>query len=258
MGSHMTEDRTINAVLDEDEKHIAAIKHSIKNGQNHIDSAQIYGSGYTDELVGKAIAGEDRNQLYIATKFWKTHASELGVENYVNRALELYRTDHLDLLYVHAPWDRYDMADYAKGMMSCIDKGLVKELGVSNFNIDQIKEIQKHLGVKLVANQNHYNILNHNEVSQDLLNHCKDEEIMIVAYRPVERKLLADNCDNEIVLEMAKKYEATPAQIALRWLIQQENTVAIPKSSTIEHLDENLGAMKFEISSQDMVKLSNI
>ena len=256
-GIHRDEN-IIFASYDNDEKEIKAIKYSISRGQNHIDTAQLYGAWHTDELVGKAIKDFDRSKLFIADKVWKSHMQQNSVIPAVKEMLRKLKTDYLDLLYIHTPSVPEPMEEYISGINDAVDKGLAKAIAVSNFNVEQLKkamDISKH---PIVANQLHYNVLMKDWVTKGMLDFCRENNIMIVAYRPIERRLLADECDNKVVLKIAKKYKKTPVQIALNWLIMQDNVVAIPKAVDKKHIDENLGALEFELKEEDMKLLDSI
>lgn len=241
-----------------DKNEIEAIRYSIRKGQNHIDGAQFYGAGHTDELIGEAIKGFQREKLFIASKIWKSHALRNAVVPATKDILKRMQVKYLDLLYIHAPFTEVSMYEYIMGLNDALDTGLVKNIGVSNFDLDQLKqamEISKH---PIVANQIRYNVLYKTKAVRELLNFCNVNDILIVAYRPIERRLLADNTVNDVVLQVARKYSKTPAQIALNWLITQKNIVSIPKASRVEHIDENLKATDFELAKEDFEKLSLI
>jgi diketogulonate reductase-like aldo/keto reductase len=161
-------------------------------------------------------------------------------------------------VYVHNAWDLEPMESYINGLCDVVDKGLAKNIGVSNFTLEQLKQAVSISRYPIIAIQVLYNILERSVVTEDLIEFCKNNHITIVAYRPVERKKLADRNENSLVVELAKKYEKTPAQIAINWLISQENVVAIPKSLNKEHIDENLGALEFDLSAEDYERLNRI
>lgn len=241
-----------------DTEDITAIKYSISKGQNHIDGAEMYAAGHADELIGEAIKGLDRNSLFIASKIHRLHAWRKDLVPATKEILRKMQLDYLDMLYIHAPFPEIPMEEYILGLNECIELGLTKAMAVSNFNIEQLKQTMAISKFPIVANQLRYNILYKTDANKEMLDFCKENKIMIVAYRPVERKLLAENATEPIVLEISKKYNKTPAQIALNWLMQQDNVVAIPKAVSKEHIDENLGALDFEISQEDIEKLNSI
>ena len=242
----------------DEEKAVEAIKYSVSKGQNHIDAAELYGAGHTEEVIAEALKELDRDKLFIASKVNRRMTKSNEVVRSVEKILKRLEIDQLDLLYLHSYWEEENMEEWLQGVNDAVDKGLAKRLAVSNWSVENLKWGMSKTKHKIVANQMNYNILYQVEAPQEMKDLCKKENITIVAYRPVERKLLADQCENETVLEIAKKYDKTPAQIAINWLISQENTVAIPKAVDKAHIDENLVAMDFELEQGDIEQLNNI
>jgi diketogulonate reductase-like aldo/keto reductase len=241
---------TASSVNDEDD--IEAIRYSLKKGQNHIDTAELYGGGHSEEVVGEAIKGHKRDDLFLATKVWRNNATAERVPAAAEESLKRLQVDYVDLLYIHACWEERKIESYIKGLNKAQDAGLTKALGVSNFNLRQLKKalsLSKH---PIIALQNHYNVNHQHEVDNKMKDFCKKEGITIVAYSPLEGATT-----NRIVVEMAEKYQKTPEQIALNWLISQENVVTIPKSTDKDHIDENLKAADFEMEEKDHDKLSD-
>lgn len=234
-----------------DEEEIAAIRYSVKKGQNHIDTAELYGSGHSEEIVGQAIKVVERKKLFIASKIWSNNAQKENIPKATEAMLKRLGTDYLDLLYIHACWDEHEIENYLGGLNDAQDKGLTKAIGVSNFNLRQLKKAVKVSKHKIIAIQNHYNLVHQNEVDKDMKAYCLENNIMIVAYTPLEG--LAWNLK---VKKIAKKYNKIPAQIAINWLISKDNVVTIPKAVDKKHIDENLGAMDFEIEKSDLVSLN--
>lgn len=234
-----------------------AIKYSIEKGQNHIDTAEMYGNGHAEEIVAKAIKGLERNKLFIASKIHRNYTKSDEVLRSTEDILKRLRIDYLDMLYIHSYWEDVDMRGYLDGANKAQGKKLTKNIAVSNFNTDQLKWAVSKSKNPVVANQMNYNILHQIEVPEKMKTFCIKERIMIVAYRPIERGLLVDETTNPMVLKIADKYDKTPAQIALNWLIMQENVVTIPKSADKKHIDENLGALNFELTKEDMILLTD-
>lgn len=146
-----------------EESEIDAIRYSISKGQNHIDCAELYGGFYTDEVVGKAIAGLEREDLYIADKLWKTSVGKGLVRPTVEKMLKKLGTDYLDMLYIHAPWPEVNWQEAIPQIDELIDTGIVRDFGVSNFTIADMEEAQKLAKHPIVANQMNYNILYKND-----------------------------------------------------------------------------------------------
>lgn len=246
------------ADYDNDAAAIKAIKYSIDKGQNHIDTAQMYGAGHCEEIVGQAVKGYDRSKLFIASKVWKSHSKRSAVVHSVEDMLRRMELNYLDLIYIHSNNNPFPMEEYIPGLNDVVDKGLAKGLAVSNFNLAQLKQAQTLSKHPLLANQMLYNVLERSDVNMEMLDYCNKQNIVLVAYRPVERKLLADECTNESVLALAAKYGKTPAQISLNWLVSQPNVVAIPRATKESHINENLAALDFDLSAEDVKLVSSI
>jgi len=252
MGGSRMPDGTIFADYERDEEDAEAIRYAVSLGQNHIDTAQLYGAGHTEEIVGHAIRGEDRSRLVIATKVWKSHAgSSLAVCRAVEDSLRKLGTGYVDLIYTHAPFDGIELGTTIAGLNDAVESGLARAIGVSNYTASQLKEAVKLSPRPIVANQLLYNILDRGLVTQEMLEYCRKQGITLVAYRPVERRLLADKAENRTVKEIAARYNRSAAQIVINWLIGQPGVVTIPKASMHDHIDENLGAMEFSLSEED-------
>ncbi len=258
IGGSRFEDGSAFADYDHDDQYIDAIRYSISRGQNHIDTAQIYGVGHTEEIVGRAIRGLKRENLVIASKVNKSHALRSAVPKAAEGMLSRLGIDRLDLLYVHGPWNVLPMKEYIAGVNDALEAGLTDAIGVSNFNAEQLKEALSLTRNPLVANQVHYNLLDRGHVTQDLIDLCLKENILIVAYRPLERKLLADQCANTSILRLADKYKRPVSQIAINWLLAQKNVVVIPKAAMREHIDENLASLEFTLDPGDIEILDSL
>lgn len=257
-GGVYPESKTTFAVYGQEQREIDAIRFSIEQGQNHIDTAQMYGAGHTEEVVGQALEGLDRDSLFVASKVWKSHATTAALPHAISGMLNRLKLKQLDLVYAHAPFPELPMKEYIDGLNDAVDQGLTVHIGVSNFSLDQLRQAVGLSRHPIAAIQNHYNLLHKREFSDDLQTFCRENNIMMVAYRPLGRKMLADECHNETILAMAQKYNKTPAQIALNWLISQKNMVCIPKTSTKANITENIAALRFEMTQEDIDLLKNL
>lgn len=233
-----------------DEHDIEAIKYSLKKGQNHIDTAEMYGAGHSEEVVGQSIKGFDRKKIFIATKVWRNNATADRIPKAAEGSLKRLDTDYVDLLYIHACWSENNIDDYIKGLNKAQDERFTKAIGVSNFNVQQLEKALSLTKHQIVALQNHYNTGYQHEVDAEMKKLCKSNNIMIVAYSPLESAFR-----KKIILELSKKYKKSAAQIALNWLILQDNVVTIPKAAKRSHIRENLSSIGFELERQDFNRL---
>jgi len=233
---------------------IEAIKYSLSKGQNHIDCAELYGAFYTDEAVGKALVGTTREDLYIADKLWKSSVATGRVRPTVEKMLMKLGTDYLDLLYIHNAWEDAPWREALPQIDELIDEGLVSHFGVSNFTVSQMQEVMKLTKHPITANQVEYNVLFKEKATQEFQDFCRTNDIQMIAYQPIKR---TEVIDNEIVQDIAKQHNATPAQIALAWLITK-GALPIPKAIQKAHIDENLGAVQIQLRAQDIEALDRL
>lgn len=237
------------------EESILALRFGLDLGINLIDVAELYGEGLTEEIVGKAIAGRDRRDIYIISKAWKDNLNYEGVLNAAQKSLVRLGTDYIDLYMIHWPNPKIPMKETIEAMEYLFHQGLIKAIGVSNFTVSYLKEAAKHLtDTNIVSNQIEYN-LNARNAEKEIIPYCKKNNIHLIGYRPFAKGTLTHNT-NHVVQELAIAYKKTPNQILLNWIISQGITV-IPKSSNIDHLKENAGALGWNLSDADIEKLRN-
>lgn len=257
MGGDRLPDGNTFADYRNDEREIEAIRYAIGLGQNHIDTAQLYGAGHTEEIVGEAIRALDRDRLFIATKVWRSHSLRHAVPRAAEESLRKLGVGRIDLLYVHAPWDAIPMEEYVGGLNDAVDAGLAAAIGVSNFTTSQLERAISLSRHPIVANQVHYNLLAREHADERMRALCARHGITIVAYRPVERRALADQTDATPILDAAAEVGCTPAQLAIAWLISQPGVVTIPKASSLAHIDENFAAMGVRIPDAVLWRLDS-
>ena len=235
-----------------DEADITAIKYAIDHGITHIDTAESYGAGHSEELVGKAVQGYDRSKLLIASKVSKENQRYDDVLRACEASLKRLGTDYLDLYLLHRfPESGIDIAETMRAMDKLVSEGTVKNIGVCNMTINRFEAAQSHSQNKLVCNQLHYS-LRVREVSK-IVEYCQQNDVLVTAWGPLQKGTLQTA---DILQEMADKYSKTPYQIALNWLVSQPNVVTIPKTSSLDHLEENLDVLGWQLSAEDQARLS--
>lgn len=237
-----------------EKREIEAIRYSLSKGQNHIDTAQLYGGFYTDEVVGNAIAHAKREELFIADKLWKTSVGKGLVRPTVDAMLSKLGTDYIDMLYIHAPWEDAPWKEAIPQIDELIDEGTVRYFGVSNFTVGHMKQAEGLSKHGISANQMNFNVLYQKEVDRKFRSYCEDNGIQLVAYQPVKRREVLTNEDVQVI---AASHRATPAQIALAWLLEM-GAMPIPKALNKQHIDENVQAIDFRLTKQDMAQLSGL
>ncbi len=246
------------ADYDNDAACIEAIRHSIDLGQNHIDTAYSYGAGHTEEIVRAAIKGYAREKLYIADKLPKSHMRRSAVVPAIRIMLQRLGLDYIDLMYIHDVNAPEPMEGYLAGLAEAVDLGLIKEIGISNANLEQTKQAVALCKYPIVANQIQLNIIDRKRAPQDLLDYCESQNIAVVSYQPLQNPVYFNGLDNEAIIALAKKYNKTVQQIGLNWLIKHKKTIAIPKATMVEHIDSNFESLNFEISAEDLKFLDSL
>ncbi len=240
-----------------DKKEIAAIKYAIELGMTHIDTAEYYGNGHAEELVGKAIADFGRSEIFITTKVRGSNLKHDQVINACKSSLQRLGTDYIDLYLVHWPNERVPIAETMKAMNSLVSENLVRHIGVSNFSVPELKSAQKCTENKLIANQIEYNLLARNKglftvnMEKEILPFCQKNDVIFTAYSPLgQGKIL--KYKPGILDEICKKYGKSRVQIALNWLVSKKNVVTIPKASSSAHLEEIAGSLGWSLEKKDI------
>lgn len=238
----------------DDEADIQAIKSAIEMGVTHIDTAENYADGYSEVLIGKAIKNYDRSKLFIVSKVKDVSMSYENVINSCRKSLERLETSYLDLYLLHRHNTNLDLKQTVKALDYLVEQGLVKNIGVANFNKEFLAEAQSYTKNKIVCNQVHYNLEFREPEATGLLNYCQNNDVFLVAWRPVGKGNLLENAPG-IVEEMCDKYKKTSAEIAINWLVSQPYVLTLSKTRNIEHLKDNLGAVGWEMKREDIERL---
>src|SRR5580704_9286557 len=229
---------------------VAALRLGIELGMTLIDTAEMYGNGGAEEVVAQAGRGL-REKLFIVSKVYPHNASRHGVVEACERSLKRLNTDHLDLYLLH--WrGSVPLAETIEGFARLQRDGKIRRHGVSNFGAEDMKEwVALAGGETVAANQVLYN-LNRRGPEWDLIPWCRERNIAIMAYTPIEQGRLLGN---RTLAEVARAHGATPAQIALAWLLRQDGMIVIPKASRQEHVRDNRGALDVELTADDLAAL---
>ena len=261
-----------------------AITEALKVGFRHIDCAAFYGN---EAEIGEALAQCIRNgivkrkELWITSKLWNNAHKESDVEPTLQKTLKDLQLDYLDLYLVHWPvvfkpdevfpqeadgflsLEEIPIAETWKGMESCVDQGLSKHIGVSNFSKKKIQELLSHARIRPEMNQ----VEMHPFLQQnDLVNFCKEEDIHITAYSPLGSLKRSDGLRkedepnlfiNSTIIAIAQRHQCTPAQVLLSWHLIR-GTSAIPKSVNPTRLRENMAAVNIALTEDDMDQIGGL
>ena len=229
----------------------AALAAGLDLGLTHIDTAEMYAAGFTEEIVGRAIAGRKRNELFITTKVWKTNLSYDGVMRAAEGSLTRLGTDYIDLYLVHLPNDKFPLEGTIQALDRLKDEKRVLHIGVSNFAVRRLEHAQALSRYKIVVNQVHYNLVFREAEKSGLLDYCQRHDVILMAWRPLQKGALLEN-SGKVLDSVCRQYGKTPAQIAINWLISQPNIVTISTMRSRKHLDDNMGALGWRMDSKDI------
>ena len=235
------------------DEEIAAIKAGLDVGLSVIDTAEMYGNGRSEELVGEAIKPYPRAKIFLISKVLPQNASRSKMRQSLQNSLQRLQTDYLDLYLYH--WrGMVPLSETVSELQALQNEGLIRSWGVSNFDIDDMQELwQLPEGQNCVVNEDLYN-LETRGIEYSLLPWQKEHHVPLIAYSPLGRgpKMGSTMMKNEAVLQVAEKHEASAYQILLAWVMQQPDVLAIPKSSSSKHLLSNLKALDIELTPEDL------
>jgi len=234
-----------------DEEYVQILEKAIEMGFTHIDTAEYYAAGHTEEIVGKAIKKFNRSDLFIVSKVWPNHLRERELLSSLENSLRRLQTNYIDLYLIHWPNPDIPLEETFTAMARAVDEGLIKYVGVSNFDRKLLEEAISKSKVPIVCDQVLYNVEERGPEKDGLLNFCQKEGITLTAYSPLNRGILSMRVKNELE-KISKKYGATIFQIMLAWLISKNKVVAIPKAGRIEHLRENLKVLDLRLSEEEI------
>ncbi|AQS85949.1 MAG: aldo/keto reductase [Acetobacter aceti] len=235
---------------------IASLQAGLDAGLRVIDTAEMYGNGRSESVVGEAIE-KRRNDVFLVSKVLPSNASAKGVLKSCTDSLKRLRTDHMDLYLLH--WQgNIPLEETFEAFETLRDRGMIGSWGVSNFDTDAMEEvIQTGQGDGCVANQVLYS-LSHRGIEFDLLKENQARQVVTMAYSPLGQGggMLKDN----VLAKIAQHHTtslgpATPAQIALAWVLRQPSLIAIPKAGSKKHLRENIAAQEIKLKEGDLTAL---
>lgn len=241
---HMGEDRRRAA------EEAKAVRLGIELGMTLIDTAEMYGNGAAEEIVAEAAAGL-RDQLFIVSKVLPYNASQKGVVEACERSLKRLKTDRIDLYLLH--WrGPVPLAETLAGFARLQRDGKIRHHGVSNFNTEDMREwVGLSGGASVAANQILYN-LGRRGPEWELIPWCRERQIAIMAYTPLEQGRILGN---RTLSEVAARHGASAAQVALAWLLRQDGMIVIPKATQEAHVRDNRGAADLALDANDLAAL---
>mgnify|MGYP000703986882 CR=1 FL=1 len=235
---------------------IAVIKAAIERGVTLIDTAEMYGDGGAEEVIGRAIADmpTTRESLYVVSKVYPHNASHKGTIAACERSLKRLGTDYLDCYLLHWPGE-HPIAETVEAFETLKSQGKIRGWGVSNFDVEDMQELVSVANGKNVAtNQVLYN-LSRRGVEFSLLPWQRERGISTMAYSPIEQAKLTLNPK---LIDFARRHSITPAQTSLAWLLAQDDVIVIPKTARRDRLKENIGALDHHLTPAQLDELDQL
>ena len=231
---------------------IAALQLAVDLGMSVVDTAEMYGNGAAEELVGEAL-GHRRDEIFLVSKVLPHHATKRGTIAACEASLQRLKTDRLDLYLLH--WrGRVPLIDTLEGFDMLVRDGKIRGWGVSNFDVSDMQEL---VGLEMpgratvAMNQVLYNLMRRG-VEYDLLPWCRARKIRVMAYSPLEQGRLLRN---KTLRAIADGLSATPAQVALAWILRHPDVIAIPKAGHVDRVRENRGALDLHLAPAVVAEL---
>lgn len=227
------------------------VEAALEIGYRHIDTAQKYGN---EAEVGAALAasGLPRDQVFVTTKVWPDRARAGVFQRAARESLDRLRLDSVDLLLLHWPNAEVPLRETMGALVDCHERSWARTIGVSNFNAAMIEEARRLAGRPLATNQVEYHPF---LTQQTVLDTCRRQGMALTAYCPLARgKVFAD----PTLARIGARHGKAPGQVALRWLIQQDSVVAIPRSSSAEHARSNFAIFDFVLSDAEMQEIAQL
>ena len=234
-----------------DEQLAGIVGRAIDMGYSLIDTAEVYGSGNAEQIVGNALKGRN---VFIATKVWQSNLKYDDVLGAAEGSMRRLGIKTVDLYQIHWPSDHVPLRETMRAMEKLVWDGKVKFIGVCNFDEHLLDDARSYLSREdIVTDQVSYSLLDRGP-EDTLLDYCRKENIGIIAYEPLARKKVFGGMIGQALSTVAKKTGKTEAQVSLNWLICK-GALPIPKSTDIRHLKENIGAAGWRLSEDDVMKL---
>jgi 2,5-diketo-D-gluconate reductase B len=222
------------------------VSHALALGYRHIDTASFYGN---EEQVGRAIAESPvaRDEIFLTTKIWWEDLALANMLASARRSLRKLRTDYVDLLLIHWPSSQVPLDESLTALTTLKQEGKARHIGVSNFPPSLLRQAVE--AAPVVCEQVEYHPF---LGQQELLSLVHEHGLMLTAYSPLARGRVMNEAK---LAEIGRRHAKNPAQVALRWLLQQPRVAAIPKASTAEHRQANLAVFDFELSAEEMAEI---
>ena len=246
-GTWMIEDAPDHAV--------ETLRLGIDLGLRHIDTAEMYGNGRSEELVGEAIAGR-RDEVFLVSKVMPQNAGYDGTLSACEKSLKRLKTDRLDLYLLHWPGN-HPITETMRAMEKLASNGLIRFIGVSNFDVKELQEAEAALRHhRMACNQVLYHLQDRG-IERRLIPYCASREIAVVAYSPFNQRRFPGprTAGGRVLAEIAARHNRTPRQVALNFLTRHPGVFAIPKTSRPDRVRENAGGVGWQLDPEDLAAI---
>lgn len=234
---------------------VAALRRGLDLGLTHVDTAEMYGSGRSEEIIGEAIAGR-RDAVFLASKVLPYNASRAGTLKACEESLKRLRTDRLDCFLLH--WrGSYPLAETFAAFEALQEAGKILSWGVSNFDVDDLDEALALAGPgRIACNQVLYH-LRERAIEHAVIPWCERNGVAVTAYSPFGQDDFpaAASAGGRLLGEIAADHDATPRQVALAFLTRRSSVFAIPKAARVAHVEDNAGALGLRLSEAEIARL---
>lgn len=245
---------TFRIDLTQKEASMNALIESFKLGQNYIDTSYLYENGKVMAFIGEFIKNVGRDKLFITTKIEPTVEKITDIEEQLNKYLEIMNIDYVDCLMLHSViFTKLPLIETYKEMNRMIEIGKAKSLGLSNSNLEQLKEINEQYPISIYEGV--YNLECKLNENIEIIDYCKDNNIVFYAYQPLRRNRTA-NRNYPLLVELSKKYNKTQNQIILNWIIREKKINVLIKTTNNNRINENINSLSFEMDIEDYKKLN--
>jgi diketogulonate reductase-like aldo/keto reductase len=253
MGTWMIEGRS----RDSEKRVIEALRLGLDLGMNHIDTAEMYGNGRAEELIAAAL-DDQRKQVFLVSKVLPSNASYQGTLKACERSLKRLKTDFIDLYLLHWPSSQHPIEETMRAMEKLVDEGMIRFIGVSNFDVGQLREAQYPLKkYRIACNQVLYHLA-YRGIERDLIPYCVESEIAVVGYSPFGHGNFPSSHSRggKVLAEIAKRHKRTMRQVALNFLTRDPNLFLIPKAANPDHVRDNSGAVgDWKLTDEDITAI---
>lgn len=216
---------------------IRALRRGIELGMTHIDTAEMYGAGAVEEIVGEAVAGVPRDSLFVTSKVLPENATYKGTIAACERTLKRLRMEYVDLYLLHWPGS-HPIGETMRGLEALVAQGKARYIGVSNFDLEELREAQAQLRtVPIAANEIYYNPAERGAEAR-VIPYCREQRIAVIGYTPfgLGRALRKGSSGERVLSGIAAKHGKTARQVVLNFLTREPEMFAIPKASNVAHV----------------------